>query len=264
MADEPVTITPTPGTPSAPVVAAPVEASPPATSTVEAPTQVAEGAATATETPKVETVLAEAIDKTKPEVKPEPVKEATEAPKAETTEVKSDEPAPAPVYEAFKVPEGMTLDQERVTKFTELLTKLELDGKADHSTVQKFGQEAVDFHISEVQKATTALNDLYKQAWDRQKTEWKDTFLKDPEIGGNRFQSTVDAALNFIRTHGGTSDQQTEFRNLMETSGLGNHPAMIRMLANAGRAMSEGGPVPGQKPVPTAKSKTQTLYGNLA
>ena len=84
--------------------------------------------------------------------------------------------------------------------------------------------------------------------------------MGDPEIGGNRWQTTVDSATNFIRTHGGTEAQQAEFHKIMDESGLGNHPAMIRILARAGAAMSEGRPLAAQAPA-VALSKTQKLYG---
>lgn len=253
----------------------PVTSSVPVTVPVEVvqatPVVVAPAVALAVETPPAavveapkapETVLAEAIDKSKPAL--ETPQTEVKAEEQKTPEVKSDEPAPTPVYDAFTVPEGITLDTDRVSKFTEILAELETGGKVEHALVQQFGQKAVDFHISEIKEATDKLTSLYKQTWERQKTEWKDTFLKDPEIGGNRFQTTVDSALNFIRTHGGTPEQQTEFRNLMETSGLGNHPAMIRLLASAGRSMAEGKPLAAQKPVPAARSKTETMYGKSA
>ena len=266
MANEPIVAAPVVApvnTPApAPVVApaAPVvEAAPVVAPVVETPV------APVVEAPKVETVLAEAIDKSKPAPeapKVEPTVEAKVEPKTE--EVKSDEPAPAPVYDPFTVPEGTSLDSERVAEFTKVLSELEQGGKVDHALVQQFGQKMVDTHIAEVKKAVDSVTDLYKQSWERQKTEWKDSFLKDPELGGNRSQTTVDAALTFIRTHGGTAEQQTEFRNLMETSGLGNHPAMIRLLANAGRVMSEGKPLAAQKPVAPQRSKTETMYGKTA
>ncbi len=261
MADEQVIpVTPAP-------VAAPVEASStPAQTPVVAAVEAAPAAVV--EAPKApETVLGDALSK---EPKPAPAEAPKEGEKPvekveqKVQEAKSDEPAPAPVYDPFTVPEGITLDTERVSKFTDIMSKLEQTGKVDHALVQQFGQEAVDLHISEVKKAQEALNDLYKTSWDKQKTDWKDAFLKDPEIGGNRFQTTVDSALNFIRTHGGNTEQQTEFRNLMETSGLGNHPAMIRLLANAGRAMQEGKPLAATKPAPVQKSKIETMYGKSA
>lgn len=213
------------------------------------------------ESVKSETVLGEALTEAPKVEETKPVTPEPQATQAQETEGQSVEPAPPPTYDTFTVPEGVTLDTERVTKFTELLAGLELEGKADHVSVQQFGQKAIDFHVQEVQKAVDSVAELYKTTWERQKTDWKDSFLKDPEIGGNRFQTTVDAARNFIRTHGGTPEQQAEFRSVMETSGLGNHPAIIRLLSRAGAAMEEGKPLAAQKPAAPPKSKTATLYG---
>lgn len=266
MANEPVPVTPSVApAPTATVVAptAPVEAvqTPVVTEAVVVAPVVVEAPAPVVEAPKTpevkaETVLGDALSKESkpPEVKPEAKVEAK-------TEGQSAEPAPPPVYDPFTMPEGITLDTERVGKFTEILSELETTGKVDHSLVQQFGQKAVDFHLSEMKKASEDLTKKYVEIWDKQKLDWKDTFLKDPEIGGNRFQTTVDSALTFIRTHGGTTEQQTEFKNLMESSGLGNHPAMIRLLANAGRTMAEGKPLAASKPVPATKSKVETMYG---
>lgn len=251
-------------TPTVAPVQAPVEAvqpTPVAVAPVVAP--VVETPPTAVvEAPKApETVLGEAL-------KPAEVKPVEAKPAEVTTEItpdsKSDEPAPLPVYDPFTLPEGVTLDKERSDKFTGILSELEKSGKVDHALMQQFGQKAVDFHLDEVKRVTAEIQDLYAKTWEKQKIEWKDSFLKDPEMGGNRFQTTVDSALTFIRTHGGTPEQQTEFRNLMEESGLGNHPAMIRLLASAGRAMSEGTPLAAQRPVPAVKSRIETMYGKSA
>lgn len=255
---------------AAPVEVAPVvEANTPVTEAapVEAPVTEApvEVAPAAEEAKPAETVLGEALEKTEPpkeEVKAEEAKTEEAQPQENTTEEgQSEEPAPPPVYEDFKAPEGVTLDAEQVKEFTNLLSDLELSGKIPHELVQEHGQKLVDFHVAQMQKATEDLAKFYQTTWEKQKTDWKESFLKDPDIGGNRFQTTVDSALTFIRTHGGTPDQQAEFRQLMETSGLGNHPAMIRLLANAGRAMSEGRPLAAQAPPPQPKSKINTMYG---
>lgn len=173
----------------------------------------------------------------------------------------TEEPAPPPVYEPFVVPENTKLDDTKVSEFTKLLSGLELDGKADHATVQQFGQKAVDFHIAEVNRIVEADRKALQDTWTKQKQDWKDSFLKDPDIGGNRWETTVTAARNFISNHGGTSEQQAEFRTLMEATGLGNHPAVIRLLANAYRDLSEGTPLAATRPTPGPKSKTKTMYG---
>lgn len=268
MANEPVVaapaapVTPTPTPTPAPSPAPVVEAVAPA------PVLAAPVVAPVTETPPAPVVEAPVkapetlLGDNKPVEAPKAPEAVVEAPKEEKAkEGQSVEPAPPPVYDSFKVPEGVTLDTERVSEFTKTLAELEQSGKVPHELVQQFGQKAVDMYVTEVKKATDALTQEYVKIWDKQKVDWKDSFLKDPEIGGNRFQTTVDSALTFIRTHGGTTEQQTEFRNLMESSGLGNHPAMIRLLANAGRTMAEGTPLAASKPAPVQKSKVETMYG---
>jgi hypothetical protein len=220
---------------------------------------------TTTETPKeATTLIAKELDKT--EVKPEPVEETK--PEAVAEEVKEalevvEEPVEVvpPTYETFNLPEGIEVDSDRMGEFISILADLETKSKAGHEFVQEFGQKAVDFHIAELQRTVEAINKTQLETWEKTVDGWREAAIADPEIGGNRIQTTLDAANKFIRTHGGTADQQKEFRDLMETSGLGNNPTMLRLLSAAGRAMSEGTPVPATKPPAAPKSKTSALYG---
>ncbi len=271
MVDQVTQITPAPTAPLA-VDPAAVAAAPTITSEASTPAPVVEGTTVLTTEVKLPETLLGVPESTKQEdTKPPPVVPPIVEQKVEEVikEIKegsqSAEPAPPPTYEAFKLPEGVSLVPESLGKFTELLTSLETDGKADHTVVQKFGQSAVDFYVAEVQKSITEYNKSMQTSWDQQKNAWKESFMKDPEIGGDRHQTTVESARTFVRTHGGTEEQQKEFRSLMETSGLGNHPAMIRLLAKANEAMSEGRPLAATKPVATSvRSKVQTMYGSLA
>lgn len=234
----------------------------PAVVVTEAPV-AAPAEAPAAEAAEPTTVLGEAL---KTQDKPvEPV----EAPKAEEVKVEnkdggqSEEPAPLPTYDAFTLPEGVTMDTERMSDFTKALAEFEKTSKAEHTEVQKLGQELVNKHVAMVQDAVERLQKNNFTAFEKQKTEWKDAFIGDPEIGGNKQQTTVNAALEFIRTHGGTSEQQADFHNLMEMTGVGNHPAMIRILSNAMDKMREGQPVPAKSPLPSVKNKIEKRYGSL-
>lgn len=274
MVEQVTTITPAPVAPLA-IDPAAVAAAPTISPVVtpESPVQPVP-VVEATVTPETALVAPETLlgapetkpDTTPPPVVPPVVEQKVEEVKTENKEgSQSAEPAPPPTYEAFTLPEGISLVPETLGKFTELLSTLETEGKTDHALIQQFGQKAVDFYIAEIQKASQDINKNLQEGWAKQKNEWKESFLKDPEIGGERSQTTVESALKFIRTHGGTAEQQQEFKSLMETSGLGNHPAMIRLLARASEGMSEGKPLTALKPANTSvKSKVQTMYGKLA
>lgn len=175
----------------------------------------------------------------------------------------SAEPAPLPTYDEFKLPEGISLKPELVGDFTKLLGAFE-NGPKDHASTQALGQQLVDKHVSLVKEGVDKIHEAYAATWEKQKTDWLQEFKDDPEIGGNRQDTTVTAAHKFINTHGGTPEEQTEFRQLMEKTGLGNNKVMIRMLAKASKNMAEGRMNPGTKPIKETKSKTQTLYGKSA
>lgn len=263
MADEPVA--PVPVTP--PVTETPVVTpdTAPVVSSTEAP---APADTVVTETPQTPepapSMLGEALKEVTPESAEAPKEGETppvaEAPKDEGGQ--SVEPAPPPKYDAFVLPEGVSLDETRVGEFTNILAALELEGKADHAKLQETGQKLVDLYINEQKAAVEKLSEYYTNAWEKQKTDWREATVKDPEFGGNRLQTTLDAASTFIRTHGGTKEQQAELRSLMDSSGLGNNIAVIRLFATAGKAMSEGRPLAAPKPVSSQpKSKVKAMYG---
>ncbi len=222
---------------------------------IEAP-KPAETILGATDAPKVEAPIELVVE---PEKTTEELKTAEQSNEQESNP--SEEPAPLPTYEEFTAPEGFDLDMERIGDFANTLAEFELKTKADHAEVQALGQALVERHVAEVKNAVDKFTDSLSEAFDNQKTVWKEAFENDPEIGGNRKDTTVSAALEFIRTHGGTQEQQAEFHKLMEETGVGNHPAMIRMLAKAKVAMAEGGPLPGTAPAPLSQNKIQKRYG---
>lgn len=168
-----------------------------------------------------------------------------------------------PTYEAFALPEGVKVDDTRMQEFTSMLGNFETISKADHAEAQKFGQALVEYHVSHLQDTVQQLTKAYEDSWRKQTEDWRKQFEADPEIGGNRQDTTIAAANKFIRTHGGTEDQQKAFRSLMQKTGLGNHPDVIRILANAGMSKdhNEGTPLPAQAPAPAKMNKLQRMYG---
>lgn len=191
--------------------------------------------------------------------------EAEKAPDQKKDEAaQSAEPAPLPTYEPFKFAEGITPDEKGLSTLTTLLGELEL-AKGDHTKTQDVGQKLVDYYVAEQQTNLKRQQEYFVGLFDKQKTSWKEAFLKDPEIGGERWETSAAAAKEFISTHGGTEAQQKELRQLMEATGVGNHPAMIRIFAKAMKNMGEGIPLPAGKPETSMpKSKIEKRYGKTS
>lgn len=187
-------------------------------------------------------------------------KEGEAEPKKEEAS-QSDEPAPLPTYEAFTLPDGFQMDDAKLGEFTKELGEFQNLTKADQKAVQEFGQRLVDRHIALTQEHQQRLVEHFTTTWEKQKNDWKDAFEADPEIGGNRKDTTLKAAKEFIRTYGGDESQRKEISKLMNETGIGNHPALIRLLAKAGEQLAEGRPLPAQKPPAAPQSKVDKRYG---
>lgn len=283
MVDEPIPAAAAPSAlPATPEASAPVT-TPAATSSAQASSEAAPAASTAAQpsepakipqtllsgpaaeakAPEIQTPPADAA---KDDAKPE--SEKSKAPEAEKPvepvkeeASKSDAPAPLPTYEPWTLPEGITLDEKQSTEFSSLLGDFQNSTKADQAEVQKFGQTLIDRYVANTTETVQRLHEAYQNAWVSQTEGWKEAFIKDPEIGGKRQETSVQSANEFITTHGGNAEQQVEFRKLMGVTGIGNHPAMIRMLANAMTKFSESRQPAPMHFAPERQSKSSKWYG---
>lgn len=207
------------------------------------------------EAPAAETLLGaeKKPQETIAEEKPEGETEEKAQPEKETPT----EEVALPEYEPFVLPDGAEVEADKMGEFTKTLAEFENTTKASHEEVQKLGQQLVDRHIAELNRYTESLT----HAWNKQKNDWKDSFLKDPEFA-NRTDTVVNSALDAIAVYAGDSKQQDEFRGLMESTGIGNHPAMIRLLSNIMLAKAEPKPLAAPQIAATIKgTKIERMYG---
>lgn len=152
---------------------------------------------------------------------------ATEADKTDATEAKDEaaaEGAPE-AYEAFNLPEGYTLDGERlemaVTKFKEL------------NLPQSAAQGLIDMYCKADAENGTARDALLTEARAQQIETWG---TEAREQLGDKFDKAVaDAAL------AASLVGDPEVVNAFEQMGWGNHPAMLKAFAFFGSKLGESG-----------------------
>jgi len=203
-------------------------------------------------------------DVKEPEVKPAEAEKPVEAKNKDASQ--SEEPAPLPTYEKFTVPEGVTIEEGKLSEFTNQLAEFERTTKASHEEVQKLGQQLVDRHIAEIQNVLTRQRESYVQEWNKKKTAWVESFKADPELGGNRFETTLREAKEFIKTHGGTQTQQDAFYAALKETGADAHPDIVRFIMNVKNSSTFKTPVQlaAPKPVSESKSKIAKRYGSTS
>lgn len=252
---------------AAPGDSAPPAQSAPQTTAVVDPTAPTDGTLlgqdeTAVKGEPVETSKDTAKDaKTDPEASDTKTDTTTDA--GEPKEGDVAENIPLPTYDAFTAPEGVELDSEVIGDVTRLLGEFEIKTKADHAEIQALAQSLFDRHVAEVQKMAQHLEKSMHDKRVQEAEGWKAQFEKDPDIGGNRKETTVSEALEAIRIFGGNEEQLAELRNVFDTTGAGNHPAVIRLLKNAHDAVAKVRSLPGTRPMPEAQSKVFRRYGTL-
>lgn len=172
------------------------------------------------------------------------VKTEATTPDAKVTDApveNKDAPADKPIAYEFKLPDGMELDQAQTDEFKAIAQKLKLP--ADEA------QKLVDL----VAKRETARTEAHVA----QVAQWAESVKTDKEIGGDKLTETIATAKKAIDLG------PPELKALLNESGLGNHPAVVKWAYAVGKALSEDKFVPGSKaPASTQKSIEERLYPN--
>lgn len=164
-----------------------------------------------------------------------PAPAATPAPSAAPAapEKKDGEPTPgAPEkYEDFKLPEGVTFEAERLSKFTEWAKAKNLS--------QEDAQAALDM-ATDTQKAAL---DQIQQGIEAQRQEWAASSKADKELAGDdgkKFDENLAVAKSALDKFA-----TPELKAFLDASNLGMHPEMLRAFYRIGKAISEDSFVPG-------------------
>ena len=169
---------------------------------------------------------APAGDKPTSEAKPDGEKPQNEGDKSEADGEKG---APEQ-YEDFAAPEGVQLDAELVGDLKTIAKELNLS--------QKDAQRVADLGPKLMQK----LQGHQAEAFAQIRQTWADTAKADKEIGGEAFAENLGVAKKALDSFG-----TPELRTLLNESGIGNHPELIRFMVRAGKAISSDTFVAGER-----------------
>jgi hypothetical protein len=164
--------------------------------------------------------------------------------KSEDSKTDDDTGAPEK-YEDFNVPEGIELNQEAVAKASEVFKEFNLS--------QEQAQKLVDIQTDMAKQEAEAQADAWKTMTDKWATESKD----DKEFGGAEFDANLATAKKAIETFA-----TDEFKAMLNFTGVGNHPEMIRFFFRVGKEISEDGVFTGGK-ASGVKDPARVLFPNM-
>ncbi len=202
-----------------------------------APAEPATPAAPAADTAPV--VAPAAAPAVAPAAPPAEAKPADPAAKPEDAK-----PAGAPeAYEAFKLPENLSLDETLMGEFGTVAKELNLP--------QEAAQKLVDIAASMQAKTVQGVQD----AINAQAQQWESEVMTDSEVGGSAVQENLAVAKTAMAKF-----FPPEFAKFLEDTKLGSHPAMVKGLYRVGKAISQDGFVPGRPGNSGRPSHTEVLY----
>ena len=164
-----------------------------------------------------------------------------EEPKAE--DKKAEEKVEVKEYEAFKLPKDVELNKDVLNKFTDLAKGLSLS--------QEDAQKLIDIASENVSGVVKAQS----EAWTKTRDQWVTEIKADKDFGGSKFDETVERAQRTLKAYG--SEKLLSF---LDSTGYGDNPDIIRMLARIDKAVSEDKTVNGS-PNSSNKSAADILYG---
>lgn len=144
----------------------------------------------------------------------------------------SEKTAQSPSYEVFKLPDGVTFDNEKLSEFTKELSELQTTTKAEQAVMQAFGQKLMDRHVAELQNAVNLAHEQAKSAEKAKVDGWKADFEKSPDRDTSL--SSAGKAVSLL-----PEGMQKEFRQFLNETGVGNNPLLIRILAHYDKIISE-------------------------
>jgi hypothetical protein len=165
----------------------------------------------------------------------EPAK--TETPDAQKTEPQAEKPAEEVDY-TFELPEGVELDAKSMDEFKAMAKELKLPKEA----AQKMVDLAAQREQSRIETHAKTVAD------------WAESVKADKEIGGDKLAANLAVARKALELG------PPELKDLLNASGLGNHPAVVKWALAVGKALSEDNFVPAGNPVDVQGSIASRLY----
>ncbi|WP_409521081.1 peptidase [Pseudescherichia sp.] len=200
----------------------------------DAPAPVAEPSAPAGNEPP-------AADPAKPAAEPEKPVDA-DKPDGEKKQ-EQQKPEGAPEKYEFKVAEGQELDATALEQFEPIARELNLTNEQAQKMVDLYGTQILPM----VQKQQA-------EAWQKTTEQWAADVKADKEIGGDKLTASIGVAQRALETFG-----TPDLKQYLNSTGLGNHPDLIKFCVKVGQAMSEDKVLTGNEH--GQRSAAQVLYG---
>ena len=146
----------------------------------------------------------------------------------------------APEQYEFQAPEGQAFDAAVLEAYSDVAKELNLS--------QEDAQKLLD-------KVAPVMQARQQEQIAQVQEDWANATRADKELGGDKLDASLSVAKKALDAFA-----TPELKTLLNQSGLGNNPEVIRFMYRAGKAMSEDKIVTGRQTTGGDKSLAEKLY----
>lgn len=146
-------------------------------------------------------------------------------------------------YADFDLPKGLEMNAELLEQAIPVFQELGLS--------QEQAQKLVDIQAKHIEASQQGQQDAFNQL----KLDWIEQAKNDKEIGGDKFDENVATAKDALSKFGNEG-----LTKLLNDFGIGNHPDVIRFMANIGRLTKEDNPDNSGQVVKGENDRVSVLY----
>lgn len=154
---------------------------------------------------------------------------------------------------AFTMPEGIEFDGEMFGLVKDDLKGMDLSQKGAEKIVGLFAEKVAPAIAA---RTTKALDDHAAEL----RANMARDLQADPEVGGAKLKESQAYAAKAIAQFIPDAATRSEFSKFLNESGLGDHPLLTRVIAGAGRALSEAS-TPAAESASAPLTEAQKFYG---
>lgn len=172
------------------------------------------------------------------------------------TEAGEDAPEGAPeAYDtsAWQMPEGVEFDTEGFSAVEPTLRDLNLSQDQAGKLMGAYAEKIVPMITERTLKAQ---DDAAAELRSNLARELQD----DPEVGGKKLEESRSYAAKAIAHFIPDKNERAQFSEFLNESGFGNHKLLMRLVAGAGRAISEAS-TPAAETASKPLSEAEKFYG---
>ena len=135
-----------------------------------------------------------------------------------------------------------------------------LKGVAEFAKANGMSQEAAQKMLEREVGLETSFNERMKTQATQAREQWVQSVKTDKELGGTNFNTAIASAQKAVQAFA-----SPELRKLLNETGMGDHPEVVRLFAKIGNALREDSLVT-DAAAPPAKEKPieERWYGQAA